>query len=139
MYTFPNVFSQEPTPTQVLGAVSIIFWTLTLIALVKYVFIVMSLNDDGEGASMSSAFMRCFVLCNTVCLEFCATHALVSCYHTSTSMVMRFHKIATRSLYLIVQWKFFDCNAKSCGTAFSGRSKLVACACAASHHANLAS
>ena len=49
MYTFPNVFASEPTALDVLGAVSIIFWTITLITLVKYILIVMNLNDEGEG------------------------------------------------------------------------------------------
>lgn len=49
MYTFPNVFSSEPTPLGVLGAVSVIFWTITLITIVKYILIVMNFNDEGEG------------------------------------------------------------------------------------------
>ncbi len=49
LYTFPNVFSSEPTPLDVLGAVSIIFWTITLITIVKYILIVMNFNDEGEG------------------------------------------------------------------------------------------
>ena len=32
-----------------MGALSIIFWTLTLLALVKYVLIVLWANDNGEG------------------------------------------------------------------------------------------
>ena len=32
-----------------MGAMSIIFWTLTLLALVKYVLIVLWANDNGEG------------------------------------------------------------------------------------------
>ena len=31
---YPNVFTSQPTAEQVLGAMSLIFWTLTLIMLV---------------------------------------------------------------------------------------------------------
>ena len=54
LYTFPNVFSSEPTPLDVLGAVSIIFWTITLITIVKYILIVMNFNDEGEGMPHSA-------------------------------------------------------------------------------------
>jgi len=37
----------------VLGAVSIIFWTITLITVVKYILIVMNFNDEGEGMPLS--------------------------------------------------------------------------------------
>ena len=53
LYTFPNVFSSEPSPLDVLGAVSIIFWTITLITIVKYILIVMNFNDEGEGMPLS--------------------------------------------------------------------------------------
>ena len=32
---YPNVFTSQPTEEQVLGAMSLIFWTLTLIMLVS--------------------------------------------------------------------------------------------------------
>ena len=35
LYVYPNVFSSQPTAEQVLGVMSLIFWTLTLIMLVK--------------------------------------------------------------------------------------------------------
>lgn len=40
----------EDLRTDVYGAISLIFWTLTLIALFKYVFVVLRANDTGEGA-----------------------------------------------------------------------------------------
>jgi KUP system potassium uptake protein len=39
----------EPNVVDVLGAISLIFWSITLIVLVKYVFIVLRANDQGEG------------------------------------------------------------------------------------------
>lgn len=44
----------------VLGAVSLIFWTLTLVVLIKYVGIVMMANDDGEGGSVRWSCCRTY-------------------------------------------------------------------------------
>ncbi|DBA78607.1 hypothetical protein WJX77_006388 [Trebouxia sp. C0004] len=59
LYTFPNVFSSEPTSLDVLGAVSIIFWTITLITIVKYILIVMNFNDEGEGGIFAMYALMC--------------------------------------------------------------------------------
>ena len=44
--TFPNGIKHND---DVLGALSLIFYTITLIPLVKYVFIVLRANDNGDG------------------------------------------------------------------------------------------
>ena len=51
MYIFPSTFDHPPSPLDVNGALSLIFWTLTLLALLKYVLIVLWANDNGEGQS----------------------------------------------------------------------------------------
>jgi len=38
-----------PTPSDVLGGVSLVIWTLTLIVAVKYAFLVLRAQNDGEG------------------------------------------------------------------------------------------
>ena len=38
-----------PEKEDVLGAMSLIFWSITLIVLLKYVCIVLNANDQGEG------------------------------------------------------------------------------------------
>jgi KUP system potassium uptake protein len=44
------VFSEGvPDAAAVLAATSLIFWTLTLIVLVKYVGIIIRFDDNGEG------------------------------------------------------------------------------------------
>ncbi|KAG2497281.1 hypothetical protein HYH03_004865 [Edaphochlamys debaryana] len=48
-----------PTQDEVLGAVSLIFWTLTAIVLVKYVGIVMLADDDGEGGTFALYSLLC--------------------------------------------------------------------------------
>ena len=50
LYVFYNIFPQEIEDTeQVIGALSLIIYSLTLIPLLKYVFIVLRANDNGQG------------------------------------------------------------------------------------------
>lgn len=53
LYTFSVMFSKAPVNgnEDVLGALSLVLYTLILISLIKYVFIVLWANDDGEGIS----------------------------------------------------------------------------------------
>lgn len=62
LYVYPNVFSSTPSPDDVLGTMSLIFWTLTIIVVLKYVSLVLHANDNGEGlhclpSNMSLPFM----------------------------------------------------------------------------------
>lgn len=54
LYTFSVMFSKAPVNgnEDVLGALSLVIYTLILIPLVKYVLIVLWANDDGEGTQM---------------------------------------------------------------------------------------
>ena len=49
LYVFPNIFRSEPSRDNVLGAMSLIFWILTIVVILKYVTIVLHANDNGEG------------------------------------------------------------------------------------------
>lgn len=50
LYVFSSTFTENtPSQTDVLGAMSIIFWTITLIVVVKYMLIVLLADDNGEG------------------------------------------------------------------------------------------
>lgn len=51
LYTFSVMFSKAPVNgnEDVLGALSLVLYTLFLVPLVKYVLIVLLANDDGEG------------------------------------------------------------------------------------------
>lgn len=47
--TFSGKLSLHENDEEIYGVFSFIFWTFTLIALIKYVLIVMSADDNGEG------------------------------------------------------------------------------------------
>ena len=56
LYVFSSTFTENtPTETDVLGAMSIIFWTITLIVVFKYMLIVLLADDNGEGEPQLSA------------------------------------------------------------------------------------
>jgi K+ transporter len=51
LYVYPSITcSHTPDELDYLGILSLIFWTLTLIGIIKYVFIVLYADDHGEGA-----------------------------------------------------------------------------------------
>ena len=50
--TFSGSLSQYQTEDTIFGVFSLIFWTLTLFALLKYMIIMLSADDNGEGKSL---------------------------------------------------------------------------------------
>ena len=60
LYALQTVFSLDhgrvqPTPDDVFGVISMVFWSVTLIVSVKYVGILMRLDNHGEGGVMALA------------------------------------------------------------------------------------
>jgi KUP system potassium uptake protein len=59
LYAFSQIFAGDhPIPVtegRVMGALSVVFWTLTLVVSVKYVAIVMRADNEGEGGIMALA------------------------------------------------------------------------------------
>jgi KUP system potassium uptake protein len=49
LYAFASTIPKWATSEDVLGVMSLIFWTMTLIILVKYVCIILRADDNGEG------------------------------------------------------------------------------------------
>lgn len=49
LYVYPTINVSNPTETDYLGILSLIFWTLTLIGVLKYTLIVLQADDHGEG------------------------------------------------------------------------------------------
>ena len=56
LYVFSSIKLAEPTERDLLGILSIIFWTLTLMGLLKYVLIVLRADDHGEGTDFFLKF-----------------------------------------------------------------------------------
>ncbi|CAL0331508.1 unnamed protein product [Lupinus luteus] len=61
LYVFADVFSKVPIESDVdiLGALSLVMYTITLIPLAKYVFIVLKANDNGEGGTFALYSLIC--------------------------------------------------------------------------------
>ncbi|XP_059315897.1 putative potassium transporter 12 [Lycium ferocissimum] len=61
LYVFSDVFSKVHITSEVdvLGALSIVFYTIALIPLMKYVFIVLKANDSGEGGTFALYSLIC--------------------------------------------------------------------------------
>jgi KUP system potassium uptake protein len=56
LYTLKSVLDltgANPTPEVILGSLSLIIWTLTVITCVKYVTVAMSVDNDGEGGILA--------------------------------------------------------------------------------------
>ncbi|KAI3733539.1 hypothetical protein L6452_12982 [Arctium lappa] len=63
LYVFKSTFAGDiehsETNEEIFGALSFIFWTLTLVPLLKYVFIVLKADDNGEGGTFALYSLLC--------------------------------------------------------------------------------
>ncbi|KAL7582818.1 hypothetical protein Lser_V15G46035 [Lactuca serriola] len=61
LYTFSVMFSRAPIETNadIIGALSLVLYTLILIPLIKYILIVLLANDDGEGGTFALYSLIC--------------------------------------------------------------------------------
>ncbi|CAL5424609.1 unnamed protein product [Camellia sinensis] len=57
--TFSGKLSLHEDDEEIYGVLSFIFWTFTLIGLFKYIFIVISANDNGEGGTFALYSLLC--------------------------------------------------------------------------------
>ena len=53
LYVYSSTFSEQPSWENLVGVLSIIIWSLTLIVTVKYCFIVLNADDDGQGGTFA--------------------------------------------------------------------------------------
>lgn len=57
LYVYKSTFAEDiqhsDTNEEIFGALSFVFWTLTLVPLFKYVFIVLRADDNGEGGTFA--------------------------------------------------------------------------------------
>lgn len=63
LYVFKSTFAEDihhsETNEEIYGVLSFIFWTLTLVPLLKYVFIVLKADDNGEGGTFALYSLLC--------------------------------------------------------------------------------
>ncbi|KAL8150143.1 hypothetical protein V2J09_019951 [Rumex salicifolius] len=63
LYVYKSTFAEDiqhsETNEEIFGALSFIFWTLTLVPLLKYVFIVLRADDNGEGGTFALYSLLC--------------------------------------------------------------------------------
>jgi KUP system potassium uptake protein len=54
LYVFSSTFSAPPSHEDLVGVLSIIIWSLTMMVTVKYVLIILHADNDGEGGTFST-------------------------------------------------------------------------------------
>lgn len=63
LYVYKSTFAEDiqhsETNEEIFGVLSFIFWTLTLVPLLKYVFIVLRADDNGEGGTFALYSLLC--------------------------------------------------------------------------------
>ncbi|KAL6858801.1 hypothetical protein ACP4OV_017803 [Aristida adscensionis] len=59
LYVYPSMNLTNPTEEDYLGIYSIMFWTLTLIGVVKYICIALNADDHGEGGTFAMYSLLC--------------------------------------------------------------------------------
>lgn len=63
LYVYKSTFAEDiehsKTNEEIFGVLSFVFWTLTLVPLLKYVFIVLRADDNGEGGTFALYSLLC--------------------------------------------------------------------------------
>jgi len=59
LYVFSSIFDLPPNEEDVIGAVSLILWSLTAIVSFKYALIVLQASDSGQGKADDMASRKC--------------------------------------------------------------------------------
>lgn len=54
LYVYSSTFSSPPTKQDLVGALSLIIWSLFMMVTVKYVLIILTADNDGEGGTFST-------------------------------------------------------------------------------------
>jgi KUP system potassium uptake protein len=79
LYVYKSTFygskvQLSDTDEEILGVLSFIFWTFTLIPALKYVFIVLRADDNGEGMPLFALLKESNKICNFYFITF------ISCF-----------------------------------------------------------
>jgi KUP system potassium uptake protein len=54
LYVFSSTFSADPSYDDLLGALSLILWSLTIMVTIKYVIVILHADNNGEGGTFST-------------------------------------------------------------------------------------
>ncbi len=54
LYVFSSTFREPPEYKDLVGVLSIIIWSLTMMVTVKYIIIILRADNDGEGGTFST-------------------------------------------------------------------------------------
>jgi KUP system potassium uptake protein len=54
LYVYSSTFTEAPNRADLMGALSLIIWSLTLMVTVKYILIILRADNDGEGGTFST-------------------------------------------------------------------------------------
>lgn len=68
LYVYSSTFTHDPSKADVLGALSLILWTMAIVVTVKYAIIVLYADDEGEGGTFALfALLSRYVSVNLNC------------------------------------------------------------------------
>ncbi|RAK93230.1 potassium transporter 5 [Aspergillus costaricaensis CBS 115574] len=54
LYVFSSTFTEAPSRQDLIGVLSIIIWSITIMVTMKYIFIILHADNDGEGGTFST-------------------------------------------------------------------------------------
>jgi KUP system potassium uptake protein len=54
LYVYSSTFTSEPSYDDLVGVLSIILWSLTMMVTVKYVLVILHADNEGEGGTFST-------------------------------------------------------------------------------------
>lgn len=83
LYVYTSTFAEDiehsETNEEIFGALSFVFWTLTLVPLFKYVFVVLRADDNGEGKHLNEQMKETNMLLQSALVDgflvwFCRWH-----------------------------------------------------------------
>jgi KUP system potassium uptake protein len=72
LYVYSSTFSSAPSHNDLIGVLSLIIWSLTMMVTVKYVLIILRADNDGEGGTFSTYSLLSRYVCIFLRLELSA-------------------------------------------------------------------
>jgi KUP system potassium uptake protein len=69
LYVYSSVFTEAPNRADLMGALSLIIWSLVLMVTTKYILIVLRADNDGEGGTFSTYSLLSRYVCSRDCIN----------------------------------------------------------------------